>query len=583
MKKLFIFLLFIFVCFPCFSATCTFTGVTDSHWNDNDNWDGDVPTTADDVVFNASSPSCLIDATAVAKTINCTGYVQTLTAGANLTVSGNITLVSGMTFTPSTYTVTVDAVSTIASGGKTFGAFTVGSSNIITLADDMWVTGTLTGYASGASNFAGAYNLHAQGNILRGGTGATGFFSTTTTLLIDGGANQTLGDATNNSVIDMNLVINKSGGTISSPYIVYFAVNNSPTFTYTAGAFDDTGGTWSLRANSTYNVSGMTFLGTVSPTISIAPTITLTSDMNVSGTFNTNTNNTAKIFTMNGYNVNCKGAIASHSSGYLMAGTTVIQINGTGNQIWKARWVCNNVNINKDSGTLTIQDTAASVLYYGNGAVTVTPGTWTWTKGVVTVTGTLNIYGTTADVTLDTKGGMAWNNIIVFTNSFGKLASASDVNGNFTLNAGSTLNAAGYQMNVAGNWTKNATATFTTGNNTVVFDGTSTLAGSTTFYNLTLNPGSTNHLTSTQTFIVGGIFKAEGTSGSSITLNATIADSQAILPVTILGNISYVTVTDIDSSGGVEIYDANGTLDNATNWTLTPPSITFDALLLGGD
>jgi len=68
---------------------------------------------------------------------------------------------------------------------------------------------------------------------------------------------------------------------------------------------------------------------------------------------------------------------------------------------------------------------------------------------------------------------------------------AIDCDNNFTITAG-TWNTGGNSMNIAGNWTNNAT--FTHGNNLVTLDGLNQTIGSTvatTFYNLTTNNTST--------------------------------------------------------------------------------------------
>lgn len=80
------------------------------NWNATTTWDtASVPTAADDVFLGASSGNVTINATAVCRSINCTGYTGTLThnAAINLTIgdatagASNIALkfVAGMTYT----------------------------------------------------------------------------------------------------------------------------------------------------------------------------------------------------------------------------------------------------------------------------------------------------------------------------------------------------------------------------------------------------------------------------------------------------------------------------------------------------
>jgi hypothetical protein len=82
-----------------------------------------VPTTADDVFFDAASGAvtCTIaTGNAGAKSINCTGFTGTLAGIASISVAGNVTFVSGMTLSYDG-TLTITATATIISGGKLVG------------------------------------------------------------------------------------------------------------------------------------------------------------------------------------------------------------------------------------------------------------------------------------------------------------------------------------------------------------------------------------------------------------------------------------------------------------------------------
>ena len=73
-----------------------FCGAVDSHWADAGNWDdtssggaggAGIPTAADDVFLDSGSPACQIDAAAYCRSINCTGYTNTLTHNAAITLT----------------------------------------------------------------------------------------------------------------------------------------------------------------------------------------------------------------------------------------------------------------------------------------------------------------------------------------------------------------------------------------------------------------------------------------------------------------------------------------------------------------
>ena len=79
-------------------ATRTFRGTTNANWNTAGNWlELAVPLATDDVVFDASSPDCIVNISGLAKSITFTSYTNTITMTFGLMISGNLTLGSGMT------------------------------------------------------------------------------------------------------------------------------------------------------------------------------------------------------------------------------------------------------------------------------------------------------------------------------------------------------------------------------------------------------------------------------------------------------------------------------------------------------
>lgn len=107
-----------------------------------------VPTSADDVFFtNLSTGTCTISAgNTGAKSINCTGFTGTIAGSSNISVSGSVTLVAGMTFTY-TGVISILDTGTLTSAGKTLSGLTInGSSITVTLGGNTTVatTGTTT-------------------------------------------------------------------------------------------------------------------------------------------------------------------------------------------------------------------------------------------------------------------------------------------------------------------------------------------------------------------------------------------------------------------------------------------------------
>jgi len=95
-----------------------------ANWNTAAHWgltsgaaDGSVPTSADDVIFDANSVNMQIDTNAVFKSIDSTGYTATLTQNTTrtMTSSGDITWVNG-TFAGGDAAITVNGNTSITGG-----------------------------------------------------------------------------------------------------------------------------------------------------------------------------------------------------------------------------------------------------------------------------------------------------------------------------------------------------------------------------------------------------------------------------------------------------------------------------------
>ena len=133
-----------------------------------------VPTSADDVFFNAASGAvtCTISTgNTGAKSINCTGFTGTLTGTAAITVSGSVTLVAGMAYGFSGQ-MTLNGTGTLTSAGKTFN-------NIIV--DGAGITVTLGNSLSQGATSTNIFSL-TQGTLaLAGFTLTCGIFSSNNT------------------------------------------------------------------------------------------------------------------------------------------------------------------------------------------------------------------------------------------------------------------------------------------------------------------------------------------------------------------------------------------------------------------
>lgn len=102
-----------------------------------------VPTTADDVFFDAASTGTCTIATGNtgAKSINCTGFTGTIAGTAAITVAGSVTLDAGQTYTH-TGTMTFTGTGTLTTAGKAIGSVTVDGVGItLTLGDALNIGG----------------------------------------------------------------------------------------------------------------------------------------------------------------------------------------------------------------------------------------------------------------------------------------------------------------------------------------------------------------------------------------------------------------------------------------------------------
>ena len=132
-------------------GTATWDGTAGTKWAATSGGAGgaSVPTSADDVFFDANSGSATvtIGSGRTAKSIDCTGFTGTL-AGTNApSVSGSTTFVSGMGFTNTAAWGIAGSGSsgTFTSAGKTVSAFTVNATGgTLTLADALNCSGQIS-------------------------------------------------------------------------------------------------------------------------------------------------------------------------------------------------------------------------------------------------------------------------------------------------------------------------------------------------------------------------------------------------------------------------------------------------------
>lgn len=208
------------------------------NWTAGATWVGGVaPTAADDAQLNGTSGAVTIDAGAVARSLDCTGYTNTLTHTAAVTLTlgdataglGNIALklVAGMTYTLGnvatsaiTFASTSATVQTVDCGGKSVGNVTFGTSGTpsyaVTSAMACDATATITS-TFGNLQFDGASNnlglSHAIGRFVASASNVRTLNLGTATITLNGtGIYWTMGTSANITLSAANSTIISTGG-----------------------------------------------------------------------------------------------------------------------------------------------------------------------------------------------------------------------------------------------------------------------------------------------------------------------------------------------------------------------------------
>jgi hypothetical protein len=197
-----------------------------ANWSDTSGGTGgfSIPTSADDVFFDANSGNCtLASSTRTAKSINFTGYTNTITFDVGLDVYGSVTLSSGMTIA-GVGTLSLYATGSLTSNGKLWQNLLVfrGTSQTYTLIDN-WTVGSLQGLASTAATINGN-TINVNGDLTITGTA---IYSGTTNIVLSG-----TGTYSQNSTGQLRNNLTISTGTITISGNVYY---NTGTLTYLSG------------------------------------------------------------------------------------------------------------------------------------------------------------------------------------------------------------------------------------------------------------------------------------------------------------------------------------------------------------
>jgi hypothetical protein len=642
-------------------AIRTWRGTTNSNWGTAANWQElAVPTTIDDVIFDAVSPACTVNVAGSALTITFAAYANTITMSNSINVLGNITLGSGMTFA-GTAAIVVSAAANLTSNGKAIPSLTFSQTATFTLIDD-WTVSTLLTLVGSFQ-----HTINGTGRILNvsGGLTHTSVNNTLGTATINFNGTGTW-NMTSTGAIRNNVTIN-TAGTLTINNVNY----NTGTLTYTAGTINATGllniilattlncagmsgtnswnnitvtGNTTLTTNDLYT-KGLLTLGSTSNAVVINATSgikTLTSSGGITtgvtsgsvvcnanikatgGTLRGNPSN-AGFISLTGYTFEIDGNITLSNTGYFYlyggASSTGIfkwtsgVVTSTGSLIQfnamvidSAGMVFNRVTILNGTGqttTLTTNLTTTGVVTLGNSTITQTiNGSMLTAGGGVTLSGTSTIIlGTTI---LRVSGGSIASvsavqlrlhlelagNVNFSTNLFYNTGSLTYISGTITFSPVVTLTSStSLTFNTNGMTWNNIT--FTTSGSTLTLlsnfqmSGLLNTSGSFTFVGAfdadlgsitTTIAGSILTLVAGQTYNLTGAITLAGTLSAPIQLRSSSTPSVAYFNSVNNGtstrDVGFVTTADIDSSGGLTIYDYKGIItNNTTNWAVLPTDV----------
>jgi len=498
-----------------------FTGATNSNWGLTTNWSqATIPTASDGHItkFTAASPNCTVNASnRVCNALDFTGYTNTITFSTlNITVSGAVTLSSGMTQT-GTGSLIMNTTANLTFGGYTYpGTLQLtGTSRTYTLQDsggvgNLILSGTT---ALTLNNNGTAKTIVTSGDLTTSSAGVTGTAQITmigTGLLSTSGAIRNNFDINTAGTITLGSSLRYSTGTFTIVAIgTLDTTTNSNTFTIGLAS-----------ATTTLNTSLVTWNNLASGG---SGTFTLTSNLEFAGTY-TNTGTVS----MNGNTLVARGTLITGGSA-ILSGTTVCRFAGS-SPAWSAGSGSLRLTTNVDcSGTLTI-----------TGICNYATGTFTYITGTVVTTG--STFTLLAATTINTAG-------IVFDNA-AVASGIITINSLFTCSGTLTLGATGSPSFIGSSGFTVANLTLIIANRTCVL-----LIG--------------------RTYTVTTYLFLRGTRALPVSLQSSTASSTTafILDSGALCHVSFVSATDIDSSGGRLITNVKGTLVRTTNWYRTNPDM----------
>jgi hypothetical protein len=445
-----------------------------------------IPTSADDVFFDITSGANTITISTGntgAKSINCTGFVGTLTGTAAITVAGSVTLVGTMTYSY-TGTLTITSTSTITSAGKTFGPITISSSSLtVSLGDTLTLSAASTfTLTQGVLALAG-FNLNcgifsSSATVARSisfGSNNIALTSVTAFATVLSMANATsftwtgTGGFTRNNGFDAIVVFGTTGGTRTNAPNLTVNAGTAPLTITTNSLFKDVNFTGSTcTVTGTYTACGNLTLATGGTYTGVVPTFL------ASGTVTSNGKTLGNVTVASaGITVTLADAMTLPTTGTFTL--TLGTIDLAGFTLSTGLFASSNSNTRSiafgSTGKIQLTSATTSTIWSSG---TVTGFSYTGTSSVEVigagsgVTKTINT-GTMSESqalnwAISDTGGVTTNNTVTF--------SASSAVRNLTVNSVGKYQISNSALTIYGNYSYSPGYTFTPGQTSVFFNGT---------------------------------------------------------------------------------------------------------------
>ena len=607
-------------------GTASWDGTAGTKWSATSGGAGgaSVPTTADDVFFDANSTGTVTIASGNtgAKSINCTGFAGTITGTAAITVAGSVTLVAGMTYTH-TGTITFTGTGTLTTAGKTFSGVTVDGVGITLTLGDALDTATRSVTVTRGTFDTANYAVTA-GALVSNNTNVRTITlgSSTLTLTANGG----VGFDT-----PTNLTFNANTSQINLSGLSAFVSGGSQTF-YNVSFTSTSAGTRTITGANTFNdltltasAAGLTQLSiaanqTVNGTFTCAGSSAIARGFVRSNTIGTTRTITAATLSANdcdfrditiaggaaGTAPTRAGDVGGNSGITFPAAKTVYRV-GT-NTTWagSSSWALTSGGAGSDDNFPLAQDTAVinedtaltgtlsfttrysvsaidcssrtSTITLSHNVIQTIYGSYTLGSGV-TLTGTSNQFFAGRGTMVFTSAGKTIT-FPLFVEAPGgtfRLGDAYSASNTITLTRG-TLDANNYNLTCTRFGSSNSnTRTITMGSGLWTLSGTGVVWDLASTTNLTFNKDTANILLSNTT-TAGRTFAGGGLSYNKLTIGGATGTSVCA----ITGTNSFTELASTKTvAHTVRVTTSQGTIDT---WSITGTAgnvVTFEGFAAG--